>query len=254
MDAPPGMTAPVLLASDIHLSEDDGDTVAAFLHFLQEVAPQAHALYLLGDLFEYWAGDDDDSPLIQQVSTAFQALARTGVAVYLMHGNRDFLMGSTFAHRSGATLLPEPYFLHLAGRQFLLCHGDTLCTDDKAYQQFRALVRQPDWQAQFLARPLAERLAEIAQMRRASQQANREKSSAIMDVNPLTVSTLLASHPGTHLIHGHTHRPGQHPHEVQHGLRCRWVLPDWYRGKGGYAVLDTQGLRLETYPPVGPWQ
>jgi UDP-2,3-diacylglucosamine hydrolase len=236
------MSKPLLFASDLHLSEGDPATVAAFVEFLRGPARQAAALYLLGDIFEYWAGDDDDDPLNLQIANELNALSASGVSLYLMHGNRDFLLGEHFARAAGAALLADPCAIEAYGQRLLLSHGDALCTDDVAYQQFRTLVRQPAWQAQFLARPLADRKAEIAKVRMASEAAKQGKAAEIMDVNPLAVNRLLAEHPGCHLVHGHTHRPGRHSHEVQHAYRQHWVLPDWYAGKGGYLRADEGGL------------
>ncbi|WP_374355391.1 UDP-2,3-diacylglucosamine diphosphatase [Chitinimonas sp.] len=235
------MSRPILFASDIHLSESDPTTIEAFTEFLQGPARQASALYLLGDLFEYWAGDDDDDALNQRMADQLCALAQGGTAVYLMHGNRDFLIGADFARRAHATLLPDPYCIEAFGLNLLLSHGDQLCTDDLAYQQFRHMVRNQAWQAQFLGLPLPVRKAEIAKVRMASESAKQEKAADIMDVNASAVSKLLAAYPGHHLVHGHTHRPSLSRHEVQHGLRQRWVLPDWYRGKGGYLQVDDNG-------------
>ncbi len=235
---------PLLFASDLHLSDSDPATEAAFMAFLAGPARQAQALYLLGDIFEYWAGDDDDDPLNQRVAAALHAVSQAGVAVHLMHGNRDFLLGEQYAKVAGATLLADPTLITAFGRPWLLSHGDALCTDDLPYQQFRTLVRQPAWQAAFLARTLAERKAEISRIRAASQLAKQQKASDIMDVNTFAVAALLAKYPGAHLLHGHTHRPARHQHEVQHGLRQRWVLPDWYAGKGGYLRLDIAGPTL----------
>lgn len=235
------MNRPYLFASDLHLSESDPQTVDAFLTFLRDTAIHAHSLYLLGDIFEYWAGDDDTDPLNARIAAALAAVSQGGTAVFLMHGNRDFLMGEAFATQAGGVIINDPTLIEAWGRRFVLSHGDLLCTDDVAYQQFRATVRQPAWQAAFLGQPLANRQAEITRIRQASQAAKRSKSSEIMDVNQAAVSKLLAQHAGAHLIHGHTHRPAQHTHEVQHGLRQRWVLPDWYAGKGGYLHLDENG-------------
>lgn len=236
------MTQPILFASDLHLSDADPATVEAFVAFLRGPVREASALYLLGDIFEYWAGDDDDDPLNTRMAAEIKIAADAGVAIYLMHGNRDFLLGQRFADAAGATLLPDPQRIGAFGQSLLLSHGDALCTDDAPYQQFRAMVRQPAWQAMFLGRTLAERKAEIARVRMASEAAKREKAAEIMDVNTIAVGKLLAEHPGHHLIHGHTHRPARHLHEVQHALRQRWVLPDWYGGKGGYLKADEQGL------------
>lgn len=244
---------PLLFASDLHLCDADPATVASFLAFLSGPARDAAALYLLGDVFEYWAGDDDDDALPRRIAAALSELEASGVPVYLLHGNRDFLLGQDFAARAGLTLLPDPTPIDAYGRLLLLSHGDQLCTDDKPYQAFRRTVRDPAWQAAFLARPLAERRAEIARIRQASEAAKREKPVEIMDVNQEAVGRLLADHPGHHLVHGHTHRPARHQHEVQHALRQRWVLPDWYSGAGGYLVAGPDGLYLVAVRQDAPW-
>ena len=238
------MSKPVLFASDLHLNDTDTATADAFVDFLKGPARDAAALYLLGDIFEYWAGDDDVEPFSSRVAAEIKALVDSGVPVYLMHGNRDFLLGQAFAAAAGATLLDDPHPIEVAGRRLLLSHGDALCTDDLPYQQFRAMVRQPAWQAAFLARPLAERRAEVARVRAASEAAKQVKTMDIMDVNATAVATLLAQYPGAHLVHGHTHRPASHVHEVQHAQRQRWVIPDWHAGRGGYISADESGLQF----------
>ncbi|GAB3243991.1 UDP-2,3-diacylglucosamine diphosphatase [Chitinimonas naiadis] len=247
------MPKPLLFASDLHLSDSDPATVQAFLAFLQGPVREAGALYLLGDIFEYWAGDDDDDALNLDVAAALKSTAERGIDIFLMHGNRDFLLGDAYAARAGARLLPDPTLIDAFGRPLLLSHGDVLCTDDAAYQQFRITVRQPAWQAAFLANPLAARKAEIARIRAASEMAKQGKASEIMDVNTYAVSRLLAQYPGAHLIHGHTHRPQRHEHEVRHALRQRWVLPDWYGGKGGYLQADENGLRYVGINQEAAW-
>ncbi|MGQ5523930.1 UDP-2,3-diacylglucosamine diphosphatase [Chitinimonas sp. PSY-7] len=236
------MPQPILFASDLHLSDADPATTAAFIEFLQKPAREASALYLLGDIFEYWVGDDDNDALNWRIAAELRVLSDQGTAVFLMHGNRDFLLGQQFATAAGATLLNDPHLLDAFGRKLVLSHGDVLCTDDTAYQQFRTTVRQPAWQAAFLARPLAERKAEVERIRAASEIAKKQKAAEIMDVNLQAVATLFAKHAGADLIHGHTHRPAQHQHELAEDVRERWVLPDWYAGKGGYLKLAEAGL------------
>lgn len=222
-----------LFISDLHLCAERPRINWIFFDFIAEMAPAAEALYILGDFFEYWAGDDDDDPLNQQVAGALRRLAESGTAVYLMHGNRDFLMGSQMAAACGAKLLADPTWLDLYGVPTLLMHGDTLCTDDRAYQQFRAQVREPAWQARFLAEPLSARKAAIAGVRDRSEQAKSEKSAEIMDVAPITVEEVLRRFDYPRLIHGHTHRPGHHVHQVDDHRCERWVLGDWYRHGAG---------------------
>jgi UDP-2,3-diacylglucosamine hydrolase len=217
-----------LFISDLHLSEAHPQTSAQFLKFLSDIAPQAEALYILGDLFEYWAGDDDlDSPFHRSICSAMAALAAHGTRLYLMHGNRDFLMERALADACHAILLPDPTLIDLYGTPTLLSHGDALCTDDSAYQQFRAMVRSNDWRTAFLARPLAQRKAQIEQLRRQSEDSKRSKSAEIMDVNAQAVHQLLRDHNYPRLIHGHTHRPARHVLHLDNHTCERWVLGDW---------------------------
>jgi len=217
-----------LFISDLHLSADHPHSLAEFRRFVATLAPQAEALYILGDLFEYWAGDDDrHDPFHAQVIDALHELAAHGVKIYLMHGNRDLLMGDALAQAAGASLLNDPTLLNLYGIPTLLSHGDTLCTDDIEYQQFRAQVHDATFQKNFLAQPLAARKTYIQDLRRQSTNAKQSKDSAIMDVNAEAVATLLRKYGYPRLIHGHTHRPKRHEHMVD-GHRCeRWVLSDW---------------------------
>lgn len=219
-----------LFISDLHLSSDHPHTMAVFQRFIATVAPQAEALYILGDLFEYWAGDDDlDDPFHARVIGALQGLAAQGIKVFLMHGNRDLLMGDALAQACDARLLPDPTLLDLYGTPTLVSHGDKLCTDDIEYQQFRAQVHDATFQKNFLAQPLAERKAYIEMLRRQSTSAKQGKDAAIMDVNDDAVVALLREYRYPRLIHGHTHRPDRHEHRVD-GHSCeRWVLSDWDR-------------------------
>jgi UDP-2,3-diacylglucosamine hydrolase len=217
-----------LFISDLHLSADHPHSFAAFQRFIPTLAPQAEALYILGDLFEYWAGDDDrHDPFHDKVITALHSLATQGIKIYLMHGNRDLLMGEALAKAAGATLLDDPTLFDLYGTPTLISHGDTLCTDDVEYQQFRAQVHDPEFQRNFLARPLTARKAYIEQLRQQSTSAKQSKDNAIMDANDDAVAALLRKYRYPRLIHGHTHRPKLHEHVVD-GNRCeRWVLSDW---------------------------
>ncbi|BCB28026.1 UDP-2,3-diacylglucosamine hydrolase [Sulfurimicrobium lacus] len=230
-----------LFISDLHLSADRPEVLSAFSEFLATTAVHADALYILGDLFEYWAGDDDlDAPFNRQVVAALAALNAGGTALYLMHGNRDFLMGEALATACGAHFLHDPELRDIHGTATLLMHGDKLCTDDTAYLAFREQVRDAQWQQAFLAQPLALRKAQIEQLREQSRQAQREKAAEIMDVNAESVINLLGKYGYPRLIHGHTHRPALHLQEID-GRRCeRWVLPDWYE-QGGYLRCDEHG-------------
>ena len=233
----------VLFISDLHLCASRPQISRIFFSFLQREARQAESLYILGDLFEYWAGDDDlGDPLNAAVASALATLADNGVHVYLMLGNRDFVIGAEFARASGVTLLPDPTLLSLYGQPLLLMHGDTLCTLDAQYQAFRREARSESWIRDLLAKPLAERKTAIEALRRRSELEKRSKPAAIMDVAPAEVEAVLRRHGYPRLIHGHTHRPARHVHTVD-GHACeRWVLADWYRA-GSYLACDASGCR-----------
>lgn len=229
-----------LFISDLHLSADHPHSLAAFEHFIASLAPQADALYILGDLFEYWAGDDDlHDPFHQRIIRALRSL--TDTQVFLMHGNRDLLMGEALAEACAARLLTDPTLIELYGTPTLLSHGDLLCTDDLEYQQFRAQVQSVDFKKKFLSNPLTERKAYIEQLRQRSAAEKQVKSLAIMDVNDEAVAALLREYHYPRLIHGHTHRPMRHEHVVE-GHRCeRWVLGDWDRQANALRA-DAQGI------------
>lgn len=229
-----------LFASDLHLAAERPQIMAQFLDFTRTIAPQAAALYILGDLFEYWAGDDDTDALGAQTAAALATLAGRGTRVFLMQGNRDVLMAGEFAARSGATLIEDPLLINLYGTSTLLTHGDALCTDDADYQRFRAYARDPGNQARFLAQPLATRREQMLGMRAQSEDSKQQKTETIMDVAPAAVENLLRRHNYPRLIHGHTHRPARHVHQID-GRSCeRWVLNDWYQ-RGGYLRVDAGG-------------
>ncbi len=229
-----------LFVSDLHLNSQQPQITKRFLKFLSSKAPSADALYILGDLFEYWAGDDDlDDPLNRRVVDALADVAAQTL-LYFMHGNRDFLIGAAFARECGAELVNDPMLIDLYGTPTLLMHGDLLCTDDLRYQDFRKQVRDPAWQQQFLAKPLDERKALIEGLRKMSEEEKGGKSAAIMDVNLETVAATLRTHGYPRLIHGHTHRPAQHTHMVD-GKSCeRWVLTDWGK-RAGYLRVSPAG-------------
>ncbi len=236
-----------LFISDLHLSADHPHSSAAFRRFITGPAQQAAALYILGDLFEYWAGDDDrQDPFHAGIIAALHGLSGRGIRIYLMHGNRDLLIGNEFAGAAGAGLLDDPTLLDLYGVPTLLSHGDKLCTDDVEYQKFRAQVHDADFQRNFLAQPLAVRKAYIEQLRRQSTAAKQIKDSAIMDVNDDAVAALLREYHYPRLIHGHTHRPDRHEHVVD-GHNCeRWVLSDWDR-QASALRCDAQGCRTVSF-------
>jgi UDP-2,3-diacylglucosamine hydrolase len=233
-----------LLISDLHLTEERPEANERFITLLEGKGRAADALYILGDFFEYWIGDDDlAEPFNAVIASLLKDLTRRGVPVYLMHGNRDFLIGEGFCAATGASLLQDPTVLEIAGVKTLLMHGDTLCTDDLDYQAWRRKARDPAFQAAFLAKPLDERRQQVHQMREQSRQVVQEKAAEIMDVNDEAVRRALRDHGVRRLIHGHTHRPGRHAIEVD-GKRCeRWVLPDWY-GRGGYLQVESSEPKL----------
>ena len=224
-----------LFVSDLHLDPERPEITALFGRFLDGDARGADALYILGDLFEAWVGDDDPSSTGQQVADGLRRLADAGVPVYFVHGNRDFLVGQDYAGRAGMRILPDPAVVSLYGEPVLVMHGDLLCTDDHAYQAFRAQTRDPHWQAMFLAQPLAARQAFAAQARQASMSrqqdmidGDRASFEAVTDVNPQAVEATLARFGVATLVHGHTHRPAMHAVRIGDREGRRIVLGDWY--------------------------
>jgi len=239
--------AVALFISDLHLQASLPRTTQAFYDFLEQHASRAERLYLLGDIFEYWAGDDDiETPYNRDIVNALRRVSDSGVAVYWIAGNRDFLVGHAFAEAAGLTILEDPHVIHLAGRDITLAHGDAQCTDDTAYMAFRAQVRQPAWQQQFLGMPLAQRKAIIEGVRQNSKDANKEKSAEIMDVNADAIRGVYEQTGTWTLIHGHTHRPALHVDESGSQTRLRYVLPDWEYDvepvRGGWMSLTSDGV------------
>ena len=229
--------------ADLHLTDERPVATGRFFRFLQEEAAGADALYILGDLFEAWTGDDHDEQVAHDTARQLKALADAGTPVYFMHGNRDFMLAQRYAARSGMTLLADPTRIDLYGVPTLLMHGDTLCTDDAAYQRFRRRARHPLTLALLRRLPVALRRRLARQARTGSESAKAGKPSAIMDVNSNEVVRVLREQQVSRLIHGHTHRPMQHVHAVDgHGCE-RWVVPDWYV-RWGYVVCDAAGCAL----------
>jgi UDP-2,3-diacylglucosamine hydrolase len=231
-----------LFASDLHLDSEAPWAIDAFLAFLAGPARQAEALYLLGDIFEAWVGDDDQSADNDRICDGLAALTREGVAIYAIHGNRDFLLGEGFARRTGVKLLPDPVMVDLYGVSTLLSHGDVFCTEDVSYQQLRSIVRKPAWQRRFLSLPLATRRA-LASAARAGSKAHTGRTiPTIMDVNADAVTRAFRATGARRLIHGHTHRPAIHPGVVDGVSAERVVLAPWYEAASCLAV-DAGGVR-----------
>ena len=226
------------------MSEDRPEANERFFEFLENEADGADALYVLGDLFEYWIGDDDvDEAFNAVVAGFFKRLTQAGTRLYVMHGNRDFLIGERFCAATGAELLADPTVTDLDGEKTLLMHGDTLCTDDLEYQSWRRTARSPAWQEEFLGKSLGERREAVHGLREKSKEVIQAKSAEIMDVNDDAVRQALRRSGATRLIHGHTHRPGRHRVELDGRALERWVLPDWY-GKGGYLEIGGKKPKL----------
>ncbi|MFC1739935.1 UDP-2,3-diacylglucosamine diphosphatase [Pseudomonadota bacterium] len=232
---------PTIFISDLHLEDAVPSRSEWFNTFLAGPATRAGELYILGDLFEFWIGDDALTPIAQHVATALSALNAAGVKCRFMHGNRDFLVGKQYADLAGLELLPEELVIDLQGTPTLLLHGDSLCTDDAAYQALRRQVRDPAWQMEVLALSIEERLQMAKAAREASMQHTQSSSMEIMDVNPDAVGEAFDRHGVSRMIHGHTHRPAKH--EVQLGTRTaeRIVLADWY-DHGSYLVATPDGV------------
>jgi UDP-2,3-diacylglucosamine hydrolase len=241
----------ILFISDLHLSPRSPGATCLFLQFLAGRARQATELFILGDLFEAWIGDDDiDSPEHAEIVAALRAASEAGVRISLLHGNRDFLLGPGFAAAAGVTLISDPYILSTAEWQFVLSHGDALCLDDTAYMAFRAQVRNPEWQATLLAKPLAERRAIAAHMREVSEASQRGKDNPYTDLDAGATDDFLRQHGYATFIHGHTHQPATHDHIVD-GIHVeRWVLADWHETQGECLVWDGEALRREAILPT----
>lgn len=243
------MTPPILFIADLHLSDDTPDLTALFETFLRDWHQRAAALYILGDFFDVWTGDDTRSATADRVAAALSAFSR-GCPVYFTAGNRDFLLGADFAARTGLTLLPERHLINHQGQSLLLTHGDEMCTADTAYLRYRRLTRHPLLQKLFLRLPLSRRRRIAAKLR---EQSRRRQAGgrmyAVSDVTGQGVQAALAAFPQTDaIIHGHTHRPDIHTHDIGGKTVRRYVLPDWHDGRGGYLLADEQGLHLRSLP------
>jgi UDP-2,3-diacylglucosamine hydrolase len=237
-----------LFISDLHLEESRPDITDAFLTFLREKAAGVKQLYILGDFFEAWIGDDERTPLQEQIAAALKQLSDSGTAIFLMHGNRDFLIGEDFCHRAGATLLDDPTVIDLYGTPTLLLHGDSLCTADVEYQKFRANMRNPQMQKMMLARPLEDRQQMAKQLRALSMAKNQGKAEDIMDVTPEEVVKELEAHGVQLMIHGHTHRPAVHELEANGKPARRIVLGDWHSHLWWLEVQPGKEAELKKQP------
>ena len=236
----------ILLISDLHLKPEQPEVAAAFFRFIREQAPLADALYILGDLFEVWVGDDDDAIFSRQVITALKTLTDSGTPLYYMHGNRDFLVGEQFAKETGATVFYDDFVERtLFGQNVVLMHGDSLCTDDKEYMDFREMVRNPEWQKPLMGLPLDDRREFAKGLRETSTEKNQEKSMEIQDVVSAEVDAIFKNTGCRLLIHGHTHRPEIHNISVNDSDEkyYRIVLGDW-GAKGWYLMLYDAGFEL----------
>lgn len=237
------MTA--LFISDLHLDSERPDSTREFLAFMERRARAAERLYILGDLFEAWIGDDDDDPSLEPILDSLAAVARGGTTCHFMHGNRDFLAGQRFAEKTGCRLLGDYETVDLYGERVLLTHGDLLCTDDVRYMKLRATVRDPAWQREFLAKPLGERRKIASEMRAMSRTEVAAKREQIMDVNASTVAATMRKSGVRTLLHGHTHRPGIHHFDLDGRAATRIVLGAWYE-QGSCLRWDESGFELET--------
>lgn len=236
-----------LFISDLHLHSEQPQITATLEQLLNDWRGRANRLFILGDFFEVWLGDDIHDQLSNRVSAVLKAFADQGSEVLLMHGNRDFLLGEAFAARCGARLISDPYLTTVAGKHCLLMHGDTLCTEDIAYLEFRNMVRNPQWQQAFLAKSPHERIAFAREARTQSQADAVMKSDEILDVTPAEVVRVIEASQAELMIHGHTHRPARHTVATAAGNVERIVLGDWH-AQGWVLIANEHSLRLETVP------
>jgi len=238
----------IVFISDLHLEESRPDITGAFLYFMDTIQEKAHTLYILGDFFEAWIGDDEDTALQLQVKARLKQYTAQGKRLFFMHGNRDFLIGELFCQQTGATLLPDPSIVDIKNHPVLLMHGDSLCTHDTSYMKFRNTIRNPAFLEPFLKRPIAERKVTAQQLRAMSQANNQEKSSEIMDVTPEEVPLNMEKYHSHTLIHGHTHRPKVHDLDVAGVPSKRIVLGDWDKEIWFLEIPDIGEPALKTLP------
>ena len=233
-----------LFISDLHLAPERPDIIQLFVQFMNNQAAQAESLYILGDLVEYWLGDDDEAEGLSEAFSAMKEQSDNGLNIYLMHGNRDFLMGEDLAQRAGCKLIHEPYVASLNNSSALLLHGDILCTDDLRYMELRKVLRNPTWQNDFLSKPLIERKQMALALRQQSKEDTQSKSSDIMDVNEQAVIDAFINNNVSLMIHGHTHRPAIHDININHKPAKRIVLGDWYSQGSVLEIDDSDNFHL----------
>ncbi len=236
-----------LFISDLHLDENRSDLFNSFAWFIEEKAYKANELYILGDFFEVWVGDDYTSPLIDSVIALLNSLAAHNVKTFIMHGNRDFLIGNEFANNAKCTLLPDIFTLQLNNQTVLLMHGDSLCTQDERYMAFRKIARDPNWQQMMLKKPLAERLQMSTMLREASKMSGKQTPLSITDATPSEAIQVMEAHNANTLIHGHTHRPDIHNVLTRQGTGQRIVLGDWDIA-GWYLAHNDNQFHLSNFP------
>ncbi len=236
-----------LFISDLHLSPERPEIIQLYINFLNQQATKASSLYILGDLVEYWLGDDDKAEGLSEVFNCMKKQAEKGLNIYLMHGNRDFLMGQSLAQRAGCTLISDPYITEFNNTPVLLIHGDTLCTGDLRYQEFRALLRSQQWKDDFLSKPLTEREQIAEGLRDQSKEETQNKAEDIMDANDDAVTQAFNQHNVSLMIHGHTHRPAIHSLSVDKKPVKRIVLGDWYSHGSVLEFTDPEHFELKTF-------
>ena len=238
---------PTLFISDLHLQAERPEIGEQFLTFLGGDARQADALYILGDLFEVWLGDDDPNPYYTRMKSALREVVDAGVSTFFMHGNRDFLVGETFARETGVSILSDPVLVNLHGASVLLSHGDVFCTDDIQYQQLRAMTRDPQWQADFREKSIEDRTAIAVEVRQQSLEYGKNLDEEIADVNNDAIVEVLRKYDAEILLHGHTHRPAVHKLDLGERIATRIVLGDWFE-QGSVVRWDVDGPRLQSLP------
>lgn len=236
-----------LFISDLHLAPERPDIIQLFIQFMNNQAAQAESLYILGDLVEYWLGDDDQADGLNKAFAAMRQQSERGLKIFLMHGNRDFLMGENLAQRTGCSLIHEPYIATINNTPVLLLHGDILCTDDIRYQELRAMLRNPAWQNDFLSKPLIERKQMALALRQQSKEETQSKASNIMDVNEQAVMQTFIDNNVSLMIHGHTHRPAIHDININSKSVKRIVLGDWYSQGSVLEFNDADDFQLNTF-------